>query len=114
MNYNWAAMTIKSLLFDFDGLILDTETLEIDIWKSIYTEYGFEFPLDLYIQTVGGWGVSNFDAADHLHKLTNDSLDVNALRLRHKEAINRRFLAAADPGRCSGLFDGGETYKTCG
>ena len=45
MNYNWAAMTIKSLLFDFDGLILDTETLEIDIWKSTYSEFGFEFPL---------------------------------------------------------------------
>jgi putative hydrolase of the HAD superfamily len=105
MNYNWAAMTIKSLLFDFDGLILDTETLEIDIWKSTYSEYGFEFPLDLYIQTVGGWGVSTFDAADHLHKLTNDSLDVNALRLRHKEAINRRFLAAP-------IQDGVQEYLT--
>jgi putative hydrolase of the HAD superfamily len=105
MNYNWAAMTIKSLLFDFDGLILDTETLEIDIWKSTYSEFGFEFPLDLYIQTVGGWGVSTFDAADHLYKLVNDSLDVTALRLRHKEAINRSFLAAP-------IQDGVQEYLT--
>ncbi len=76
-------MTIKSLLFDFDGLIFDTETTEIDVWKTIYSGYGFEFPIDLYIKTVGGWGISNFDPADHLHKLLNDSLDVNALRMRH-------------------------------
>jgi putative hydrolase of the HAD superfamily len=91
MNYNYAAMTIKSLLFDFDGLILDTETPEIDVWKSIYAEYGFAFPLDRYIQTVGGWGVSTFDAADYLHQLINDSLDVETLRLRHRNESARRF-----------------------
>lgn len=91
MNYNRAAMTIKSLLFDFDGLILDTETPEIDVWKIIYSEYGFEFPLELYTQTVGGWGVSTFDAASYLHQLTNDSLNVDGVRLRHKDEIANRF-----------------------
>ena len=47
-------MTIKSLIFDFDGLILDTETSEIDVWTAIYAEHGFEFPLDRYLQTIGG------------------------------------------------------------
>jgi beta-phosphoglucomutase-like phosphatase (HAD superfamily) len=93
MNYNWAAMTIKSLLFDFDGLILDTETTEIDVWRTIYSEYGFEFPFDRYIRTVGGWGISTFDPADNLHQLVNDSLDVEALRLRYKEDSGRRLLA---------------------
>jgi len=93
MNYNWAAMTITSLLFDFDGLILDTETTEIDLWKSIYSGYGFEFPLDLYIKTVGGWGISNFDPADHLVQLVNDSLDGSALRLRYRDEVAQRFVA---------------------
>jgi HAD superfamily hydrolase (TIGR01509 family) len=84
-------MTIKSLIFDFDGLIFDTETPEIDVWEAIYGEYGFKFPLDLYVQTVGGWGVSTFDAADYLHQLANDSLDVEALRLRHRDESIRRF-----------------------
>ena len=92
MNYNWAAMTIKSLIFDFDGLILDTETPEIDVWKTIYAEYGFEFPFDRYIQTVGGWGVATFDAADYLHQLAHDSLDVAAIRFRHQNESARRFL----------------------
>jgi HAD superfamily hydrolase (TIGR01509 family) len=91
MNYNWAAMTIKSLIFDFDGLILDTETPEIDVWKTIYAEHGFEFPFDRYSQIIGGWGVSTFDAADYLHQLANDSLDLDAIRLRHRNESARRF-----------------------
>jgi beta-phosphoglucomutase-like phosphatase (HAD superfamily) len=98
-------MTIKSLVFDFDGLILDTETPEIDVWKTIYSEYGFEFPLDRYTQTVGGWGVSTFDAADYLHRLANDSLDMDALRLRHKQESTQRFLVQP-------ILDGVQGYLT--
>lgn len=76
---------IKSLIFDFDGLILDTESPEVEVWKTIYAEHGFDFPLHLWAQIIGGWGASTFDAADYLHQLTRDSLDVNALRMRHQD-----------------------------
>ncbi len=75
---------IKSLIFDFDGLILDTETPEVEVWKTIYAEYGFDFPAELWAPIVGGYGISNFDAAQHLHDLKGDSLDVQALRQRHQ------------------------------
>lgn len=75
---------IKSLIFDFDGLILDTETAEYRTWQNIYAEYGYVFPHDEFIQTVGGYGISNFDAALHLHNITNGTLDVDAMRLRFK------------------------------
>ena len=32
-------MTIKALIFDFDGLILDTETALLRSWEEIYAEY---------------------------------------------------------------------------
>ena len=35
---------LKALIFDFDGLILDTETPEVLVWQSIYREHGFELP----------------------------------------------------------------------
>lgn len=78
------AMMIKSLIFDFDGLILDTETPEVDVWKAIYAEHGAEFPIDRWGQIIGGHGVSNFDAAQHLTELAGDGLDAHSLRARHR------------------------------
>ncbi len=75
---------ITALIFDFDGLILDTETAEIRTWQKIYTEYGHPFPHDEFIKTVGGYGISNFDAALHLDTLTRGSPNADSLRLRFR------------------------------
>lgn len=74
---------LKALIFDFDGLILDTETPEYLAWKSIYQEYGFELPHDEWVKVVGGYGLSNFDAAEHLSFLSQGQLDSASLRARH-------------------------------
>jgi HAD superfamily hydrolase (TIGR01509 family) len=75
---------VKALIFDFDGLILDTETPDYQVWQSIYREHGFELPQDEWGKIIGGWGVSNFDAAQHLSLLTQGQLDSVSLRARHK------------------------------
>jgi len=75
---------ITALIFDFDGLILDTETAEIRTWQRIYTEYGHPFPHDEFIKTVGGYGISNFDAAIYLDRITSGSLNADSLRLRFR------------------------------
>jgi HAD superfamily hydrolase (TIGR01509 family) len=79
-----AALRIKALIFDFDGLILDTETPEYRVWQSIYREYGFELPADEWGKIIGGYGISNFDAAKHLSHLTQGRLDSVSLRDRHR------------------------------
>ncbi len=77
---------IRALLFDFDGLILDTETPEVDVWTRIYAEYGFQYPQHLWSRNVGMWPHdSGFDPAHYLHELTQDSLDEEALRIRHRK-----------------------------
>jgi putative hydrolase of the HAD superfamily len=73
---------IKALIFDFDGLIMDTESPAVDGWKAIYTEYGQEFPLLAWIHAVVGISEANFDAAAHLADLTGQNLDLPALRSR--------------------------------
>jgi HAD superfamily hydrolase (TIGR01509 family) len=35
---------IKAVFFDFDGLILDTETPEVVAWREMFADYGLEFP----------------------------------------------------------------------
>ena len=77
-------MTIKALLFDFDGLIVDTETPEFQVWQGIYREYGHELTAEQWGQIVGGWGISDFDAATHLVELVGDGLNVEELRARHR------------------------------
>ena len=70
------------MIFDFDGLILDTETPDVHAWKSIYAEYGIEFPIESWGQIIGGTGTSNFDAAVHLQGLLGDPLDLDGLKRR--------------------------------
>ncbi len=76
---------IQALIFDFDGLILDTETPEFHSWQTIYSEYGFEFPHERWGSIVGGNGHhSDFDAAEHLSALTQGRLDSDFLRGRNR------------------------------
>ena len=76
---------LKALIFDFDGLILDTETPEVLVWQSIYRDHGFELPVDEWKKTVGGYGLSNFDAAVHLALLSSGRLDPVSMRSRYRK-----------------------------
>ncbi len=75
---------IKALIFDFDGLILDTETPEVLVWQSIYREHGFELPVNEWEKTIGGYGISTFDAAEHLALLSQGRLEPASMRTRYR------------------------------
>lgn len=75
---------LKALIFDFDGLILDTETPEVLVWQSIYRDHGFELPVQEWEKTIGGYGLSTFDAAEHLAHLSQGRLDAVSSRLRYR------------------------------
>lgn len=46
-------MTIKGLIFDFDGLILDTETPDVLAWLKIYKKHGQKFNFNNYALSIG-------------------------------------------------------------
>jgi HAD superfamily hydrolase (TIGR01509 family) len=75
-------MHLQALIFDFDGLMLDTETPEVEVWQAIYREHGHKLPVDEWAKTIGGYGISVFDAATHLAQLTG--LDPAPLRTRYR------------------------------
>jgi beta-phosphoglucomutase-like phosphatase (HAD superfamily) len=68
---------IEALLFDFDGLLYDSETSAYEVWRELYAEHGVEFPRELWQQEVMGRppGVSGFDPLAHLEELAAPGLD---------------------------------------
>lgn len=39
-------MALRALIFDFDGLIVDTETSSLAVAQEAYRRHGFELPSD--------------------------------------------------------------------
>ena len=72
---------LKALIFDFDGLILDTETPEYLVWKNIYQEHGFDLPIAKWGSIIGGNGTSNFEPSEELSLLTQGQLNPDSLRV---------------------------------
>lgn len=108
-----SAVALRALFFDFDGLILDTETPEVEVWREIFESHGLEFPLDYWLSIVG-------KGADQLvekplpmlqrlvgRPLDLDDLDANRYR-RLMERIEAQpvlpgVLELADEARAEGL-----------
>jgi HAD superfamily hydrolase (TIGR01509 family) len=47
---------IRALVFDFDGLLVDTESVAMRAWEEILTELGVEMPREIWRSAVGGRG----------------------------------------------------------
>jgi HAD superfamily hydrolase (TIGR01509 family) len=73
-------VAIRALLFDFDGLILDTETASRAGWQWLYREHGHELPQDKWATIVGTTGV--WSPMDHLEELVGEPLERDALNER--------------------------------
>jgi HAD superfamily hydrolase (TIGR01509 family) len=79
-------MAIRGLLFDFDGLLIDTETPSRRVWEEVYLEHGHELPRDEWSTLIGTIG-ARFNPFLHLEELVGARLDEDALnaRLRARE-----------------------------
>lgn len=69
---------IRALVFDFDGLILDSEMPDYLSWKETYQSFGVELPVDLWVQNIGS--VTFFDPYTHLELLVGRALDRDAVK----------------------------------
>src|ERR671924_1694298 len=76
-------MAIRGLLFDFDGLLVDTETPSRLAYEELYREHGHELPVDQWATLVGTIGAP-FDPDAHLEALVGQPLDREELMARRR------------------------------
>ncbi|NLB70617.1 MAG: HAD-IA family hydrolase [Chloroflexi bacterium] len=81
----------KCLIFDFDGIILDTETAEVAVWHDLYAEAGLTFDMEAYLETIGRNDPFTFDPAEPLAKREGEQRSAEQI---HKECRMRTFLHA--------------------
>jgi HAD superfamily hydrolase (TIGR01509 family) len=72
---------VRAFLFDFDGLLLDTEFASRAGWERLYREHGHELPTDLWATLVGTTHAP-WDPMTHLEELVGEPLEREALNER--------------------------------
>jgi len=79
---------VKAFVFDFDGLILDTEEPVYRSWLEVYQAHGEELPYDRWIEIVGS-STSAFDPRDYLEQRLGRSLTQEVLdgRIERRTAM---------------------------
>ncbi len=78
---------IRALVFDFDGLILDTEVPEFQSWQEIYAEHGARLDLEVWAHCIGssdhGW-----DPYAHLGEACGRVIDREAIRAARRARVH--------------------------
>lgn len=80
---------MRALVFDFDGLILETEIPVMESWRQVYTDHGVELPMDTWLETIGT-ADHEFDPFAHLQELVGHPLErepMQSRRILHRDAI---------------------------
>jgi HAD superfamily hydrolase (TIGR01509 family) len=85
---------IKALVFDFDGLILETETPDFQAWSEIYREHGHELPRERWVENIGA-SAWPFDALEHLASLVLHTAKLDRDAVRAKQEARKVKLVAA-------------------
>ncbi|HEU5141093.1 MAG TPA: HAD family hydrolase [Bacillales bacterium] len=85
---------IKAVVFDFDGLIMDTELPEYTVSKEMFRERGAELSLDVWGECVGTHA-DHFDLIGHLEDQIEQTVDREAF---HEER-SKRILSMLENGK---------------
>lgn len=103
---------LRALIFDFDGLIVDTETPEVEIWREVFLEHGTVFPDEYWINAIGRGADQILETpAQVLQRCCSTPIEAAVVKADH----HRRVMAAinAQPPR-PGIVALLEDARKCG
>ena len=69
---------IKAVIFDFDGLILDTETPWFHAYREMFEELGAQLPLEQWAKVIGT-NFDHFNPFDYLEQQIGRKVDRAAI-----------------------------------
>ncbi|MEM7409855.1 MAG: HAD-IA family hydrolase [Myxococcota bacterium] len=103
-------MPPRALIFDLDGLLLDTESTDFAGWDFVFRELGVDLPVDRWKAAIGS-DTSHFDPLGHLREQLGsiDEPDLQRRRRAHRDALlaeldaNPGVRALLDAARVRGL-----------
>ncbi len=81
-------MAISAVLFDFDGVLVDTEWAIYQAWLRTFQLHGHDLPLDVYTHCIGS-DFATWSPRTHLEALTGLEFDWHDLDARRQEEILR-------------------------
>jgi len=74
-------MPIRAVVFDFDGLILDTESTDFQSWHEVFAAHGCELRLESWADCIGR-PAGHFDPFEHLERLSGVPIDRDRVQAR--------------------------------
>ena len=85
---------ICGIIFDFDGLIVDTEWSVYQSWVEIFDFYDATLPIDQWTSIIGTSAYEHFDPFDVLEQQLGEAVDRQTLR---KKRHDREMELVVDP-----------------
>jgi HAD superfamily hydrolase (TIGR01509 family) len=79
-------MAFSAVLFDFDGVLVDTEWAIYQAWLRTFQAHGHDLPLEIYTHCIGS-DFATWSPKTHLEELTGLAFDWHDLDARRQEEI---------------------------
>ncbi|MBI3119006.1 MAG: HAD-IA family hydrolase [Candidatus Hydrogenedentes bacterium] len=81
---------MDAVIFDFDGLILDTETASYECWRETYAEHGLDLTLEQWAANIGGNGYHEFHPFETLERACTHVVDWETVHARRRARYHER------------------------
>jgi HAD superfamily hydrolase (TIGR01509 family) len=103
-------MEFSAVLFDFDGVLVDTEWAIYQAWLRTFEDHGHDLPLEVYTRCIGS-DFATWSPKTHLEDLTGAAFDWHDLDTRRQADIMAEL---ADAGPMHGVVSLLEKLKAEG